>query len=183
MEEYEMALSRFSAALTRLERAASRAAGRDDAIKVQAAAIARLKRENEQLRVARTEEERLRNETLAQVDRAMAVVEHALHGQASDMFAKFDVDRASAAFEAEALAAQPTPDEEPGSVADALAPDALAPDALADNDQARLETPIEDVQLTAEDVGKGESKDLEIDHSGETTDQDKDQPLIINSAA
>ena len=29
MEEYEMALSRFSAALTRLERAASRAAGRD----------------------------------------------------------------------------------------------------------------------------------------------------------
>lgn len=78
MEDLEMAMARFTAALARMERAAARVAGRDDAVRVQAAAIARLKRDNEQLRAAQAEEAQLRDETLAQVDRAMAAVEQAL---------------------------------------------------------------------------------------------------------
>ncbi len=81
MNALEMSMARFAAALARLERGAARVAGRDDAIRVQASAIARLKRENEQLRAAQAEEARLRDETLAQVDRAMAAVEQALSGR------------------------------------------------------------------------------------------------------
>lgn len=82
MDDLEMAMARFTAALARMERAAARVSGRDDAIRVQAAAIARLKKENEELRAAQIEEARLREETLAQVDRAMAAVEMALYGRA-----------------------------------------------------------------------------------------------------
>lgn len=82
-EELEAALARFAAALTRVERAAARAAGRDDAVRVQAMAITRLKRENEQLRAAQEEEARLRDATLEQVDRAMEAVERALQSAAA----------------------------------------------------------------------------------------------------
>lgn len=82
-EELQAALERFSAALTRIERAAARASGRDDAVRVQAMAITRLKRENEQLRAAQEEEARLRDATLAQVDRAMEAVERALETAAA----------------------------------------------------------------------------------------------------
>lgn len=78
MEQMDTAMARFTAALARLERAASRVESREDAVRAQAAAIARLKRENEALRAAQQEETRLRNETLEQVDRAMEAVERAL---------------------------------------------------------------------------------------------------------
>lgn len=82
-DELSDALARFAAALTKVERAAARAAGRDDAVRVQAMAINRLKRENEQLRSAQEEEARLRDATLAQVDRAMEAVERALQTAAA----------------------------------------------------------------------------------------------------